>query len=75
MWIEHATITSCNGNGMVWTSQTTGQEVRWMRESDMAQAGVTSGVKKILKAVQAEQKTSQKKNGFFAAKSKAKPKK
>jgi len=75
MWIEHATLMWNNGNAMEWTSQSTGQDVRWMRESDMDQAGVTSGVKKILKAVQAEQKTSQKKNGFFAAKSKAKPKK
>ena len=35
---------------LAWTTDD-GREVRWMRESDMDQVGITSGVKKILKAV------------------------
>ena len=69
MWIEQASITISAVKPTVWVS-TTGREVRWMRESDMAKAGVTSGVKKILKAVKDELKTTQTKQGFFAAKPK-----
>jgi A/G-specific adenine glycosylase len=33
------------------------KEVRWMREKDMTEVGITSGVKKILKAVKGHSKT------------------
>jgi A/G-specific adenine glycosylase len=35
-----------------WTSSS-GRQVRWMTSADMEQVGITSGVKKVLKAVQA----------------------
>ena len=37
------------------------RQVRWMREEDMEKVGVTSGVKKILKAVKTSTKSSAKK--------------
>ena len=49
MWIS-----SCKAevdlDTLEWTTDE-GREVRWMLESDMTQVGITSGVKKILKAV------------------------
>lgn len=67
-----STSTDTNsGQELTWTSAT-GREVRWMRQSDMKQAGVTSGVLKILKAVQEEEQKAKKKQGFFQPKKKSK---
>jgi A/G-specific adenine glycosylase len=40
-----------------WVTEN-GKEVRWMRESDMKKVGITSGVKKILKAVKEQGRES-----------------
>jgi A/G-specific adenine glycosylase len=57
MWIEHASISVQDMGENEWVD---GQdrEVRWMFESDMQKVGVTSGVKKVLKAVKKSQETS-----------------
>ena len=49
-----------------------GRDVRWMRQSDMKEAGVTSGVLKMLKAVNEEQSKSKKRSGFFDPRRKSK---
>ena len=71
MWIDHASVAADVVEPIEWVSSTE-REVKWMRESDMKKAGVTSGVKKILKAVKEEQQKSNKKQGFFQPKSKTK---
>jgi A/G-specific adenine glycosylase len=48
MWIEACT-TSVELETLEWKTSED-REVRWMREVDMKQVGITSGVKKILKA-------------------------
>ena len=54
MWVEACT-TSIEIDTTEWTTEE-GKQVRWMRDSDMNKVGITSGVKKILKAVQAQTK-------------------
>lgn len=49
MWIEHRTLDDPS-IAASWTSKN-GKELRWMSKVDMGKVGVTSGVKKILKAV------------------------
>ena len=76
MWVDYASVSPTTGEASIlkpidWVSSNE-REVKWMRESDMKQAGVTSGVKKILKAVQEEQQNSSKKQGFFQPKAKKK---
>jgi A/G-specific adenine glycosylase len=53
MWIEHQHITNFTGtlSSLSWTSSCR-RQVRWMSKEDMKRVGVTSGVKKILKAVE-----------------------
>jgi len=53
MWIEHASRSVEDLGQKEWVSKidSVDREVRWMPESEMQQVGVTSGVKKILKAV------------------------
>ena len=63
MWIDYACVTE-ELQTKEW-SATNGKEVRWMRESDMKELGITSGVKKILKAVKDEQEKNSKKHNFF----------
>lgn len=50
MWIEHAHL-DVKPETYDWVD-VSGREVRWMRESEMSQVGVTSGVRKVLSAVQ-----------------------
>ena len=69
MWIDYATVKDGMPLTESWTS-VDGKEVRWMRETDMQQKGVTAGVKKILKAVKDEQKKISKKQNFFQPKKK-----
>ncbi|CAB9522565.1 Adenine DNA glycosylase [Seminavis robusta] len=66
MYIEYTTLNNKQEkvDSTSWTTSS-GKECRWMRNEDMAEAGVTSGVKKILKAVTAEQTKTQKKESFF----------
>jgi hypothetical protein len=52
MWVE-----SCSTFVEIETTEwktSENKEVRWMREKDMKEVGITSGVKKILKAVKAQ---------------------
>lgn len=58
LWIEHGHYTVSELDQTAWTDST-GREVRWMHERDMRQVGVTSGVKKILKAVAEQRKETQ----------------
>jgi len=61
MWIEHASLSSCdlkipvNEDFPIQWLDGKQREVRWMRESDMDVVGVTSGVLKILNAVKRHQ--------------------
>ena len=57
MWIEHASISVEDMGETEWVDGKD-REVRWMFESDMQKVGVTSGVKKVLKAVKKVQETS-----------------
>jgi A/G-specific adenine glycosylase len=50
MWVETCQV-SIQLDMLEWTTSQHDKEVRWMREQDMKQVGITSGVKKILKAV------------------------
>jgi A/G-specific adenine glycosylase len=50
MWIESSTCANMDMDRLEFTTQTGQREVRWMQEQDMKQVGITSGVKKILKA-------------------------
>jgi A/G-specific adenine glycosylase len=52
MWVETCQV-SIELDLLEWTTSQHDKEVRWMREQDMKQVGITSGVKKILKAVKA----------------------
>ena len=68
MWVEHAAVASSavvDGGGdddqegvLAWVTAD-GREVRWMNEQEMKQVGVTSGVKKVLKAVKEHQQQQQ----------------
>jgi A/G-specific adenine glycosylase len=73
MWIDYASLlmTGAKPDKKGWTTPN-GKEVRWMRESDMQELGITSGVKKILKAVKEEQAKNSKKQNFFQPKKKRK---
>ena len=55
--------------GKAWVDAS-GRHVRWMFESDMQQVGVTSGVKKILRAVEKQQQQQPKTNPKTKAASK-----
>lgn len=55
MWLETMTMV-VDLSTTQWKSED-GREVRWMRESDMQEVGITSGVHKVLKAVQSQQKS------------------
>lgn len=77
MWVEHQASTQTSVSAMQpieWVSSTDKREVKWMRESDMKKAGVTSGVKKILKAVKDEQQKKTAKSSFFQPKPKPRKK-
>jgi len=52
-FIEHGDITEADAGSLVSVSMFTpdGREVRFMSEEDMKNVGITSGVKKVLKAV------------------------
>lgn len=56
MWIEHEGALANTTHGD--ESKTAEKEVRWMSKEDMTKVGVTSGVKKILKAVEKESSPS-----------------
>ena len=58
-WIEISSTTGETISTVEWTTSS-GREVRWMREQDMKKVGITSGVKKILKAVQGHQRATTK---------------
>jgi A/G-specific adenine glycosylase len=53
MWLETMTMEE-DLSTIQWKTEE-GRDVRWMRESDMKEVGITSGVKKVLKAVQSSQ--------------------
>jgi A/G-specific adenine glycosylase len=57
MWIEsgHLSIDLTQDSPLEWTSSS-GKQVRWMNNADMKEVGITSGVKKILGAVQTSNK-------------------
>lgn len=57
MWIEHASFSVQDMGQTEWVDGKD-RQVRWMFESDMQKVGVTSGVKKVLKAVKKVQETS-----------------
>jgi A/G-specific adenine glycosylase len=57
MWIEHASLSVYDMGQDEWVDSKD-REVRWMFESDMEKVGVTSGVKKVLKAVKKAYETS-----------------
>lgn len=61
MWIEHGDGSKHVDSSFAseWTSEE-GKELRWMSEADMKDVGVTAGVKKILKAVNAQRQVSSK---------------
>jgi A/G-specific adenine glycosylase len=51
MWLEEKSIgTKKHDTLLAWTDSTD-REIRWMNQADMTGVGITSGVKKILKAV------------------------
>lgn len=53
MWVEHVdlgAIAKCSFSMKRWESN--GREVGWLTERDMEQVGITSGVRKVLAAVQ-----------------------
>jgi A/G-specific adenine glycosylase len=56
MWIECAS-SAMGVDGKEWTTSD-GKQVRWMREKDMKQVGITSGVKKVMKAVKEQQQAT-----------------
>jgi A/G-specific adenine glycosylase len=56
MWIECAS-SATEVDGKEWTTSDC-KQVRWMREKDMKQVGITSGVKKVMKAVKEQQQTT-----------------
>lgn len=56
MWIECAS-SAMEVDGKEWTTSD-GKQVRWMREKDMKQVGITSGVKKVMKAVKEQQQAT-----------------
>ena len=58
--IEHGEITLADAGCLVSGSMFTpdGREVRFMSEEDMKNVGITSGVKKVLKAVKGSQETT-----------------
>lgn len=66
MWIETASVPT-EMAAREWNTKS-GTKVRWMRESDMKDVGITSGVRKILKTVKAPAKT--KASGALAKKRK-----
>lgn len=53
MWIEHQKVRTGSMETTSWISGE-GKEVRWMSKEDMEKVGVTSGVKKVLAAVEAK---------------------
>jgi A/G-specific adenine glycosylase len=57
MWVECAS-SAMQVDGKEWTASD-GKQVRWMREKDeMKQVGITSGVKKVMKAVKEQQQAT-----------------
>ena len=58
MWIEHKEITSLEYEMSIrkWQDKN-GREVRWMTADEMSTVGITSGVKKILKAIESKKKS------------------
>ena len=57
LWQQWVETSYTSGNTLTcveWTASD-GREVRWMREKEMNKVGITSGVKKILRAVQDNQ--------------------
>ena len=58
--IEHGDIAEADAGSLVSVSMFTpdGREVRFMSEEDMKNVGITSGVKKVLKAVKRSQETT-----------------
>jgi A/G-specific adenine glycosylase len=64
MLVEYTTLKDFELSQTTWIASS-GRECRWMRSEDMAEAGVTSGVKKVLKAVAEEKKKSNQKQAFF----------
>ena len=56
MWIECAS-SAMKVDGKEWTTSDD-KQVRWMREKDMKQVGITSGVKKVMKAVKEQQQAT-----------------
>ena len=62
MWIENKKIPTSEINGMVrkW-EDSTGRQIQWMNEQEMARVGITSGVKKILKVIGTQQSPRAKK--------------
>jgi A/G-specific adenine glycosylase len=53
-WVESSS-TGIDIDTLEWTASN-GRQARWMREIDMAEVGITSGVKKVLKAVKEQSK-------------------
>ena len=50
MWIEVGNLYVDLGSDLEWTT-ISGKQMRWMNKNDMKEVGITSGVKKILQAV------------------------
>ena len=50
MWIEVGHLYADLGNDLEWTT-ISGKQMQWMNKNDMKEVGITSGVKKILQAV------------------------
>ena len=61
-WMEHKEIPTSACDSMVreW-KDCQGREVRWMNAEEMSSVGITSGVKKILKVIEAKQAVRTKK--------------
>ena len=55
MWIEHSSLSDVDLD-REWTTAD-GRPARWMTEADMRLVGITSGVKKVLKAVERARST------------------
>jgi A/G-specific adenine glycosylase len=54
-WVESSSTGIDIFDTLEWTASN-GRQARWMREIDMAEVGITSGVKKVLKAVKEQSK-------------------
>jgi A/G-specific adenine glycosylase len=73
MWVEAC----CLGKGSKpeiteWETAENSRQVRWMREEDMKEVGITSGVQKIIKAVKGEQWREGKRIGASAGRKRKK---